>query len=354
VSGALPLEPWVTWRDLGVGRGGRWDDVDAVVSRLLGRPALGIPSVRVGLTWALEYLGLRRHRDHALVPRFMGRCILTALTHRVLPVEVPTDETRAVITVDQFGLRHDVAAVGAEARRRDWVLLEDSPCGIGADEAPSPGALARFVGLAKALPVVQGGAVVSDDARFAEFVRVKRRHAPVWGTVAWTLMVLVRARRRATGSSVIADLAYELYPHVGGGSARLRANVLSVLARLDAIAALHASRLRRLSEALGERVLLPDASRVGYVVPFLCDEIEPAAVEAFHAQGFDASPYHVDVARNLLAPRYARALLIPLSLRVPEAGFARLVDALAALAPREAVPLLASASTQPPSVGFTN
>ena len=348
MTGVMPLEPWVTWRDLGLGGGGGWNDVDAAVTRVLGRPSLGIPSVRIGLVWALEYLGLRRYRDHVLVPRFMGRCILTALTHQALPVEAPTEATRVVITVDQFGLRHDVAAVLAEARRRDWLVLEDSPCGIGADEAPAPGTLARFVGLAKALPIVQGGAVVSDDAPFCEFVRVKRQLAPVWRTVAWTLMTLVRARHGATGHSVLADLAYELYPHVGGGSARLRANVLRVLRTFDQTAALHASRVRRLAESLGHRVLLPDTTRVGYVVPFLCDDLEPAAIDVFRTQGFDASPYHVDVARNLLAPRYARALLIPLSLRVPDARFARLVDALAALAPREASPLLASASTQRP------
>ena len=350
----MPLEPWVTWRDLGMTRRGLWEDVDAVVTGVLGRPSLGIPSVRVGLVWALEYLGLRRYRDHVLVPRFMGRCILTALTHQALPVEVPTGATRVVITVDQFGVRHDLAAVAAEARRRDWAVLEDSPCGIGADEAPSPGTLARFVGLAKALPIVQGAIVVSDDVGFCEFVRAKRRRAPLWGAVAWTLMTLVRAKHGTTSHSVIADLAYELYPHAGGGSARVRANVLRVLRAFDEIAAVHAGRLRRLAQSLGDRVVLPDTTRVGYVVPYLCADREAKAADIFRAHGFDPAPYHVDIARNLLAPRHVQARLIPLSVRISDARFARLVDALAALAPREPSPLLASASTQRPSVGFTD
>jgi hypothetical protein len=347
VKGAFSLEPRVEWGDLGAPAGTSWETVDAVASAVVGRPVVGVPSVRVGLGWALEYLGAARHRDHVLVPRFMGRCILSALSRHAFPVETPTPATRAVVAVDQFGLRHDVAAVAAACRREGWALLEDSPCGVAADESPASGALVRFIGLAKALPVVQGALAVSDDPDVLAFIRAQRRVDTGWSWAAWLAMLAQRRRRHAVGYSAVADLAYEAYPLGRGGNAWLRANLRRVLGAAASIGAVHARRLAMVQARLGARALLPDVARLAYVVPYLAGEAPEAARAVFRGAGFDDALYHVDVARNLLAPRWAQALLIPLNVRIADARFAALVDGLAALDAEPAgVTLLASAPTQ--------
>jgi len=352
VSGAFPLEPRVEWGDLGTPAGTSWEAVDAVASAFVGRPVVGLPSVRVGLGWALQHLGAVRHRDHVLVPRFMGRCILNALSRHALPVETATPATRAVISVDQFGLRHDAASVAAACRREGWALLEDSPCGVAIDEAPAPGALVRFVGLAKALPVVQGALAVSDSPEILAFIRAQRGVDSGWSWGAWLAMLGQRRRRHAIGYSAVADLAYEAYPLGRGGNPWLRANVRRVLDRAAAIAEVHARRLAAIRDRLGARVLLPDVARLAYVVPYVVGDAPEAARAVFRREGFDDAVYHVDVARNLLAPRWQKALLIPLNVRIADARFGALVGSLADLdAEPPGVPPLASVTTQHHLIG---
>jgi hypothetical protein len=85
-----PLEPRITVAELRPGAAPTWEAVGRAAPAILGRDCLGLPSARVGLGWALEYLGTTRHRDHVLVPKFVGRCILNSLSRYALPVERPT------------------------------------------------------------------------------------------------------------------------------------------------------------------------------------------------------------------------------------------------------------------------
>lgn len=330
MSGAFTLEPHVEWRDVGAPVRTSWEAVDTAASAFVGRPVVALPSVRVGLGWTLDVLGMARHRDHVLVPRFMGRCILSALSRHAFPVEAVTPDVRAVIVVDQFGLRHETAAVAARCRREGWALLEDSPCGIAADEAPAPGALVRFIALSKALPIVQGALAVSDDGAVLDAIRERRRRDSGWSWAAWLAMLGQRRRREAVAYSAIADMAYEAYPLGRGGNPWLRTNVRRVLARAREVEALHGRRLGLIQGRLGARALVPDVARLGYVVPYLPRTIE-AAQAAFRREGFHDGVYHVDLARNVFAPRWEKALLIPLNVRIPDERLAALVAGLAAL-----------------------
>ncbi len=343
MSGAYTLEPHVEWRDIGAPVPTPWSAVDAVASAFVGRPVVALPSVRVGLGWMLDRLGTARHRDHVLVPRFMGRCILNALSRHALPVETPTSAVRAVIAVDQLGLRHDTAAVAARCRREGWALLEDSPGGIAADESPAPGALARFIALSKALPIVQGALALSDDPAVLDDIRARRGVDSGWSWASWLAMLGQRRRTHAVDYSAIADIAYEAYPLGRGGNRWLRTNVRRVLAHADDIAAVHARRLALVHSRLGVRAIVPDVARLAYVVPYVAEALERAQA-VFRRERFHEAIYHVDVARNLFAPRWEKALLIPLNVRIPEARFAALIDGLAALdtAPADAVTLATS------------
>jgi hypothetical protein len=328
----FPLEPVVRLGDVLTARAS-WERVDAEAERALGRRCVAIPSVRMGFVWTLEFLGSARHRDHVLVPRFVSRCILGSLGRVALPVEEPTARTRAVIAVDQFGLRHDITTVMAEARRRGWVVLEDSPYGLGDDETPAAGTLVRFIGLAKCLPIVQGGVAVSEDDRLLDALRRRRRERSVWAFPVWAALAALRMRRRVSSPyAAVADAAYELYGPARGGSARARANAVRVLGDLPAFRAAQAPRLRLLREALGERLVWPDLDRVVYVVPYVSADADDGAVaDVFRRAGFDPALYHIDLARNLLAPHFVLARLIPTNPRIPVDSFETLVRGLAAL-----------------------
>ncbi len=323
-----PAEPSLEWGDLSLAGTRRWTDVDAVASQWLGRPCLAVPSVRVGLCWVLEHAGMRRHRSHVLVPRFVGRCILNAIGRVGLPVEAPTGDTQAVIVVDQYGLRQDLSVLVPEFSRRGWVYAEDSPYGVGRDEAPGPGSLGRFIGLGKVLPIAQGALFVTDRQEVAAEIARRREEWSGWSLPVWLTMIRLRFRRTATMYSETADAAYEMYVAARGGHRWLRGNVRAVLEGSAQYEEESRRRLRMVGERLTGATLLPDLSRLGYVVPFLAGPDEAGVAGIFRSCGFDAGFYHVDRARNMLAPDFARCALIPLNSRIPRQSFERLVSAL--------------------------
>ncbi len=325
---SFPAEPRIEWGDLRWGRTASWEEIDAAASRWLGRPCLGVPSVRVGLLWALEFAGLRRHTSHVLVPRFVGRCILNSVGRTALPVETPTAETQAAIVVDQYGLRQDLRMLAPEFHARGWAYVEDSPYGVGQDEAPGPGSLGRFIGLSKVLPVALGGLFLTDRDNLAAFVRQKRRERSAWGALAWTIMAVLRSRRQTGGLSTLAELAYELYPAARGGPGWLRGNVARGLEQIDFFERETQTRLAAVSAVLGGQALMPDLRRLGYVVPYPVASRGEWAQAVFRRHGFDDGVFHVDTAANMLAPRFERSLLIPVNPRVPRQRFDSLVEEL--------------------------
>jgi len=326
-----PLEPWLTGRDLSIGGEARWEAVDELASTWLGRPVLALPSVRVGLCWTLQHLGYARHRDHVLVPRFMGRCILNSVSRHALPVEHPTPDTRVAVVVDQYGLRQRLDVVAPACASRGWAYVEDSPYGVGVDESPGPGSLGRFIGLGKALPIVMGALLATDREDLAAAVRTQRQGQSPWSVLAWSVMLALRVRRSAGSSSTLAEIAYELYPAGRGGNRWLRGNMARVLAAHAAFEAESAVRSAAVASALKSEVLWSAPPRVGYVAP--CFPGAPAAAQAvLRRYGCDAGAYHVDVARNLLAPEYVKALLLPLTPRMPRAAFDAMVRDLGAVA----------------------
>jgi len=316
-------EPWIRLADLRFFGAPRWEELDEVASAWLGRPCLALPSIRVGLCWTFEHLGYARHRDHVLVPRFVGRCILNSLSRFVFPVETPTAETRIALVVDQFGLRQNLAVLHPEFERRSWAYIEDSPYGIGDDETPGAGSLGRFIGLGKVLPVVQGALLVTDDDSLRKHVGRKRDERSMWSWPVWLTMLALR-RRHVGGYSAAGDAAYEMYLAARGGNAWLRGNLAEILSRIDTFARASQVRLAAIADALGNRVLLPDQGRLGYLVPFLAGAV-------FRRHGFDDTPLHVDVQRNMLTPQYVKSLLIPVNPRVQSTTFDALLSALQSL-----------------------
>ena len=327
-----PFEPWVGAGDYRLPLlKATWNEVDQRASHLLGIECIGVPSVRVGMCWTLEYLGYDRHRDHVLVPQFMGRCILSSLNRHAMPVEVPSSETRLAIVVHQYGLKQRLELIQEECASMGLAYIEDSPYGLESQEELGPGSLAKFIGLTKILPVLKGALAISRDQSLTRFMKAKRREGSRWSWAVLGAMAVIRTRRKAGSYSALANAAYEMYPDCKGDNVWLRGNVLRSLRRVQPFAADARQRVSLIEDRVKERVLIPDTDRLAYAVPYFPNSEVSKSQEAFWLNGFDPNLYHVDVGRNLFCPQYEQALLIPINPRIPFKHFEGLTAGLATL-----------------------
>ena len=327
-TAVLSWEPSVRLTDVGL-RGASWADLDREASSLLGTPVTAVPSVRVGMCWALEFLGFRRHTDHVLVPPFLGRCILNSINRRAFPVEEITYRTRLAVVVHQFGFQQDLAAIEAQCRVRGLRYLEDSPSGLAHEETVGRGSLAKFIGISKILPALKGAFMLSEDDQLTQFVRAKRSESTFWSWPLLLFLMFLRCRRYGASYSVLAEVTYELYSASPGDNALLRGNVLRALRQLTDYEQIIRERVLLVGDRLHTRVLLPDATRLAYVVPLIQNADDEKAIRTVLTRHqCDASLYHVDMNRNLFDPDYQRVFLLPLNPRIPQSVFEALVQEL--------------------------
>lgn len=319
--------PWIRLADIRLFEAPAWQELDEIASAWLGVSCLVLPSIRVGLCWALEQRGYARHRDHILVPRFTGRCILNSLGRFSLPVESPTEETRMAVVVNQFGRSQDLAALVARFAGRDFSYIEDSPYGVGDDESLGKGSLGRFIGLGKVLPVVQGALFVSGDAAISRQIELKRQQRSPWALPVWITMLLLR-KRFSAGYSEMADAAYEMYPASRGGCRYLRGNLSAVFNRIKWFEQESRNRMQVASEVLGACALLPDKQRLGYVIPFFPGRSMDSMQVILSRLGFSDVPLHVDINSNMLAPNYVKCLVVPVNPYIPRSSFDQLMNEL--------------------------
>ncbi|MFA6091808.1 MAG: DegT/DnrJ/EryC1/StrS family aminotransferase [Elusimicrobiota bacterium] len=310
-----------------IGPSPSWEELDHELSKRLRCRAVAVPSVRVGMLWMLEHLGLRRHESEVLVPRYVGRCILDALGRAALPALSLGIRTRAAVVVHSFGLEPDWEKLRPSLSSAGVPFIEDAPHGLMEEESCGEGSLGKFIALSKLLPMLKGGCFVPQDESLAEFMRQKRSESgPIW-IPWWILMTLAPVRRgRHTAHCVAAESAYSVYPYSPSDNGPLRRNFREALRRLDEYSDVEVRRLGELRSALGARVIVPHARRLIYGVPILADgnSIE----EDLSACGFCAERYTMDMACNMLSPRYEKVFWVPVHPGVREDDFHRLLDRL--------------------------
>ena len=317
----MAFEPTVQWRDYIGWPFTTWESLDREASLLIGCPGVVIPSIRAGLSWVLETFGYARYRDHVLVPRFIGRCLLTAIARHALPVESFTPSTRLLLVVHQYGCDQRLETIHEVCRRRGWSYIEDSPHGLHAEEGTGPGSLGRFVSLSKVLPVSKGAFFITPDSRLTTVMRQRRASFhPVSWLLAWWL---ARERRHlmVSGYSRWGGAMSELYVESQGETGVTRVNIHRGLRRITRYSGCIQERLRLIVQELGDHVMLPDARRLVYAVPLAAPDDEPAFAECFRLHGFDATRYHVDSNRNVLDPAYRRMFLLPLNPTISQQVF---------------------------------
>jgi hypothetical protein len=319
--------PWLTRADLQLIGAPSWDKLDEVASKWLGHSCIALPSVRVGLCWALDKRGYLRQSDHILVPRFVGRCILNSVGRFAFPVESPTAKTRVALVVDQFGKRQKINEMLPHFEKNQWSYIEDSPYGIGADEKPGTGSLGRFVGLTKVLPVVQGALFVAGDESISQAIRLNRQKTSPWALPVWLTMLLLR-KRFSSGYSDMADAAYEMYPAARGGSFALRGNIAAVFRKIKIFEYECQERMAAVVDSIGNQAIVPDQCRLGYTIPFVPGASLAPAKATLRKFGFADSTLHVDTNLNMLTPNYVSALVVPINPVIPRKQFEQLLLSL--------------------------
>ncbi len=312
---SAPFEPVPSSADL-LTTGASWEQLDERLTGLVGRPALAVPSIRVGMWWILEHLGLRRNEHEVLVPRFVGRCILDALARAAQPAYECSPRTRAAVLVHFFGKTPNWAAVRPELERRRLPFLEDSPDGLHAQEGPTPGSLGKFIALSKLLPMLKGGCLLTDEPVIAELIKRKRRAAgPLWARAFVAGALIANRMGRPKDGAASLEAAYTLYPHTASDSFVLRGLFMKALDRAEAYSRVETARLERLEAALAGRVLAPDARKLMHYVPVL------------PADGA-AGQVTLDLDNNPFEPRFQKVCLIGVHPQVGDAEFESSVAAL--------------------------
>jgi len=106
------------------------------------------------------------------------------LTYNLNPLTLSqalTPRTKAVLTVDQFGLPSDLDAIEAFCQSHKLRIIEDAACALGAVyRGRKIGSRGRLVTFSfhprKSITTGEGGALVTDDAALAEKARLLRSH----------------------------------------------------------------------------------------------------------------------------------------------------------------------------------
>lgn len=255
-----------------------------------------------------------------LFPRWLGDWVYcVAVRHCVPEIEART-ATCGVVVYHQYGYVQRMDLVLAEARARDWFVIEDCAHAIRTFARGQRAGLigdAGVLSFSKFFPTLTGGAVVTRDRAIAEFCRGlgERNSGPVrefsiaaqW---VFTRPWLAPLRRQATIGIEMGYSAYEFGTRIRPGTlARVKAHLAAGM--LDARDRNRDHFVSALS-GTGLVGVLEQAETTPYVLPIfgprlLLDRISGGLA----ARGILAGVYQFDLRRNLLAPDFQPCVRLP-------------------------------------------
>lgn len=311
-------------------RGGREPLLDvahaeALLTEWFGREVVLFASGRSALVFYLKMLGWQRYRHRLVVPLYLSRCVLTAITRVAFPVHLP-ERGDAVLLYHQFGwpqLSGPCAAPVLEDIAHNFFATEHTGRRRWGGEV-ALFSLPKFFGLAGS-----AGGLVIERRAVAARVRAERVRSPEIISSADRTRVRRLARRAYAGKlsareQVLLDAGYELLTQAVSPT---EADIRGLPRRLD--------HVRRVGEERAERCLFVRSffggkawpglfwPASGTVVPFAVPYFlrtataAPQLQKALERLGWPADVYHVDVHRSMRRPHFRPALLLPCHQDVP-------------------------------------
>jgi len=188
---------------------------------------------------------------------------IDARTYNIDPADLArkvTPRTRAILPVDQLGLPCDIQAINALAHQHGLHVLDDAACAFASRNRGIPvGSLAEVAVFSlharKVVTTGEGGMIVTDDAAFAERLRMLRHQG----------MSLSDHARHAMRPTV-----FESYPEIGYNQRITDIQAAIGLKQLDRLADILERR-----RAIAERYSDALANHPFLVAPSVPDQVEP-------------------------------------------------------------------------------
>ncbi len=308
--------------------------LERVLSDWFGRHVVLLASGRTGLQLLLAAKGLSRYRDEVLVPAYLSRCVINAVTHNAMPVLA--GEASATLLYHQYGFEQ-------RGVPRSGVVIEDIAHAFFA--RPDSGerrwssdaaifSLPKFFGTAGL-----GGGVVVEHAELAAEIRERAATAtrPPDDVRAWMRSVVAGVRDCPPGAACPEadwlDAAYELLFSFPAVDAADLAGMPDTVPGIAAVGAARDERVAALRSALPragwER--LGDDARVPYALPYFADRAALERIDAALAgDGIRAGVYHLDVRRDMSDPDFRPCVLLPCHQGLSSDDVSRIVSSVAA------------------------
>lgn len=283
-------------------------------------PVVMASSGRAGFTLFLEQFGCHLYRTRLSVPRFLSHCVIGSLARNGFPIQEAGGDV--VLHYHQYGFRQ-------ATQPREKLVLEDiahaffgsSSSGARAWRGGAAAfSLPKFFGTAGLL----GGLVVPDPV-LADQLRDRRdaRQQPAPDVLEWRRNVVMRCHADGTDPTnhALIEGAYALYPVFPQPDPVSLASMPQALDDIRHVAAARLQRVALLHDCLGPT----DAGMLAHAqggMPFAFPhfgqpEILAQADAALAEMGLNAGIYSLDIARDMYAPDYQRALMIPCHHQVP-------------------------------------
>lgn len=335
--------------------GASWNDitrVESILCEYFGKPVVLLNTARTGIYLTLAAKKFKR-TDEVLVPSYLSKCVLDAITECAVPTLHISPATKAILLVHQFGYPQKMDEVMALARKHNLLVIEDSAASFGSTHrermAGSFGDVAVF-SFPKAFQTILGGCLVTEDTEVLDFARayLKKQDTFMWrciSTLALLPAIIVFDASMATSwlwriANHLLEVAYSQFKYFPNPNKRVCH--LFPKTREDF---LYQIEMRKKNLAIFKSYFAgtpaypnnteEDADIVPFFIPYFADYEQCAyLVQVFAEQGIESETYHYDVNRNMFNPQYAPSLIVPCHQGLSETQMHLICDTLVRAASR--------------------
>lgn len=299
-------------------------EVEGLLTEWFDREVILLASGRTALNLYLKAVGFNRYCHELVVPPYLSRCVLNAVTKTCFPIQIP-QRGEAILLYHQFGFPQ-------RYRPQHEIVIEDIAHNFFA--TPLTGrrswqGRAAIFSLPKffRLGGMAGGLVI-DDVKLAQRVRelAEQDSAISDEDRAWMRNVIRRvySGEGSKRDENWLDSAYELLVQLSWPGLE---DLAGLPQSIEDISRIGQERMRRVEylratighEAWPKGFWHTDERLVPFAVPYFPRRVANLGKlsQAMDARGIPSNIYHVDIRRTMGRPLYRRCLLLPCHQLVP-------------------------------------
>jgi hypothetical protein len=284
---------------------------EALLSQWFGRPTVLTSSGRSALLLAFKEAGLTRYSSRLAMPTKTAVCVLDAAVRAAFPVNPATDyvPVQASLIIDQYGHVQDIRPNGPVIEDICHAFFSSATSGARSWRGDmAVFSLPKFFGVAG----MSGGLTVNDNA-IAERLRTARDTAPIadasqlsqdradWRTARGPALEALYVRallQPACDPLALEGLPLDLEAMCNIGQRRR----LVVKTLLDSFP----------DTALSQQWREKCETEIPFALPFFGEAMRNEALaRELQNAGFESGVFQIDINRNMFAPEFRLAALMP-------------------------------------------